>query len=606
MPHAARSNDEVDRLRRAKGDERDLVNAWRGLLPYVRGNAWLLAVVTITAPISGFAEAGLLYLIVQAASAAAAGQDFTALSIGPVDADPVALTNVIAAALVVVGALAVLAVFNAAGAAALSARTLKRVRKLTFYTFMNASWEAQSQEPEGRLQQLLDGYVGRVGTATLQMTQGLTALLSFGAYMVSALLINAAAAGVVLIVVSLIGVLLLPLARRVRRLARDNMRLGLNYSRVLAQSVRLAREIRVFDVAEQVSSEVGAQADEAERMGFRARFLTRLTPQAYQYAALLLVVIGIAVVSSMDIGQIAELGAIVLLLVRALSYAQQMATVTQQLAESKPFVDELLDNQRRYERHRVMRPGSPLARVDRIEMRDATFAYQPGAPVLDELGFVVMAGEAVGIVGPSGSGKSTLAQLLLRLRSPQAGSYLINGEEAASFDLGEWSDRFAFVPQDNLLQSGTVADNIRFFRRELNDGAIERAARLAHLHEDIVALPEGYGTMLGPGARDLSGGQRQRLGLARALAAEPSVLVLDEPTSALDMRSEELIQQTLRALKKTTLTLFIIAHRMPSLVICDRILVLEGGSIAATGTHTELQHSSIFYQEALRLSHVRS
>jgi len=130
---------------------------------------------------------------------------------------------------------------------------------------------------------------------------------------------------------------------------------------------------------------------------------------------------------------------------------------------------------------------------------------------------------------------------------------------------------------------------------------IERAARAAHLHEDIEAWPLGYATLLGSGARDISEGQRQRLGLARALAGAPSVLVLDEPTSALDMRSETLIQETLLALKGT-LTLFIVAHRMTTLALCDRVLVLDGGRVQALGTREELLATSAFFAEVTRLA----
>ncbi len=182
-------------------------------------------------------------------------------------------------------------------------------------------------------------------------------------------------------------------------------------------------------------------------------------------------------------------------------------------------------------------------------------------------------------------------QLLLRLHDPTEGAYEVNGRPAGAYDTASWASTFALVPQDNHLLRGTVAANIAFFRPSIGQADIERAARAAHLHDDVLAFPEGYATEIGTGARELSGGQRQRLGLARALAGAPSVLVLDEPTSALDRRSEQLIQESLIALRGTV-TQFIIAHRMPTLTICDRILVLESGHLAAVGSHAHLQATS--------------
>ncbi|HEV2068502.1 MAG TPA: ABC transporter ATP-binding protein [Acidimicrobiales bacterium] len=549
----------------------------------------------------GFAEAGLLYLVVQAAMLVAAGQQTTELSLGPVVMEQAGRGLIFAACLVLVLVLFMLAVVTSAAAAALTTRTLSRARKRTFGAFVASSWRVKSEEPEGRLQTLLSGHVQRVGTGSLQVTNGITALLSFVAYMASAVLIDPLAAGVVVFGVTVVGLALLPLTRLSRRLSGEAMQLNNRYAGRIAEAVRLAKEVQVFDVGEDVSRRLATDADEAERFGFRSRLVTKLTPSVYQYSALLLVVCGLVIISSVGGGEVAQLGAVVVLLVRALSYGQQLSSTAQHLAETRPFLDELLRAQDRYHRHRLPRDGHRLRRMDTIALRRVRFAYQPGEPVLDDVTFTVAAGEAIGVVGPSGGGKSTLVQTLLRLRTPTEGAYEIDGRPAKDFALGDWYRHFAFVPQENLLLAASVRDNIRFFRAHLSDDDLEHGARLAHIHEDIVALPQGYETVIGPGARDLSGGQRQRLGLARALAGTPNVLVLDEPTSALDMRSEELMQHTLRDISGS-LTLFIVAHRMSTLSICDRILVLERGRVVALGTHAELESANSFYQDALRLS----
>ena len=161
------------------------------------------------------------------------------------------------------------------------------------------------------------------------------------------------------------------------------------------------------------------------------------------------------------------------------------------------------------------------------------YAYRAGVPVLSDVSFEVDGGEAVGVIGPSGAGKSTLVQLLLAAAGARRGRYLVNGVPAREFARDDWHRRVAYVPQEPRLLHASVAENIRFFR-DIDDEAVERAGRLARIHEDIMGWPDGYETIVGPRADAVSGGQQQRICLARALAAQPEVLVLDEPTSALD------------------------------------------------------------------------
>jgi ABC-type multidrug transport system fused ATPase/permease subunit len=229
-----------------------------------------------------------------------------------------------------------------------------------------------------------------------------------------------------------------------------------------------------------------------------------------------------------------------------------------------------------------------------------SFAYNPGRPVLSEISFDIDAGEAVGIIGPSGAGKSTLVQILLQLRRPDDGRYLINGEPVQEFSRDDWHDRVSYVPQDPRLLHASVAENIRFFR-SLEDEAVERAGRLARIHEDIMTWSAGYDTVVGPRADAVSGGQRQRICLARALAASPEVLVLDEPTSALDPHSEKLISESLIGLKHE-LTLFIIAHRMSTLDMCDRVMVVVDGRLVAFDSKALLQRENSYYRRASELA----
>jgi ABC-type multidrug transport system fused ATPase/permease subunit len=210
----------------------------------------------------------------------------------------------------------------------------------------------------------------------------------------------------------------------------------------------------------------------------------------------------------------------------------------------------------------------------------------------------------VGIVGPSGAGKSTLIQLLLRLREPTEGVMTVDARDARRLSLDDWYRHVAFVPQEPHLFAGTVADNVAFFRPEVDAADIQRAAKLAHLHDDVMSWPRGYDTMVGERGGQLSGGQRQRLCIARALVESPDMMVLDEPTSALDVRSESLIRETIADLAPST-TVFVIAHRLSTLAVCDRIMVILDGVLEGFDEPEQLEASNPFYREALRLSGMR-
>ena len=238
-----------------------------------------------------------------------------------------------------------------------------------------------------------------------------------------------------------------------------------------------------------------------------------------------------------------------------------------------------------------------MSKVQTLVFEHVSFAYRPGRPVLTDINFEAHGREAVGVVGPSGAGKSTLVQILLNLRMPDEGRYLINGVPVQQFRQEDWHARVAYVPQEPRLVHASVAENIRYFR-DLDDDALWiRAARLARIHDDIVSWPNGYETIVGPRADAVSGGQQQRICLARALAAQPEILILDEPTSALDPRSEALIQESLTALKHKV-TLFIIAHRMSTLDICDRVMVILDGHLDAFDTIAQLERTNPYYRSA--------
>ena len=542
----------------------------------------------------------MLYAIVRMAVALASNAGHVDLALGPLPDLRFSIVEGFAVALTALTIMTGLAVAEAWISARLSTDVLTDARKRLFRAFVTASWETQSGEREGRLQELMTTYVSKLSASVVTLAKGLVALVSFLTLLMSALVVDFIPAAVSLCAVGPLYVILRPLNGRTKAISRTSAGDNVEYASRIAESVGVAREVHVFHVSDEAIADLSRVADIAAESTFKTRLLGGITPALYQGVALLLLLGGLVGVYFGGPSQVAELAAVVLMLVRSLSYSQQVQSATQQAAEVSPYLEQLQEQLASYESVRVRSGGRALDRVERIEFADVSFHYEPDVPVLKRISFAVERGESIGIVGPTGSGKSTLVQLLLRLREPVKGSYLVSGSDSAEFDLASWFHRFAFVPQDNRLLYGSIADNIAFFRHKVDRAAIEEAARRAQLHDDVQQWPDGYDTLVGHGAQDLSGGQTQRLGLARALLGRPSVLILDEPTSALDVRSERLVQRTLEKLHGEV-TMFIVAHRISTLSICDRVLVLRDGRIEAFASASELRRTDGFYRDTVQL-----
>ncbi|MEH2050888.1 ABC transporter ATP-binding protein [Nostoc sp.] len=223
----------------------------------------------------------------------------------------------------------------------------------------------------------------------------------------------------------------------------------------------------------------------------------------------------------------------------------------------------------------------------KVEYRHISFAYKPGEPVLKDISLLVSPGEAIALVGASGAGKTTFVNLLPRFYDPEVGQIFIDGVDIRDVKLHSLRRQIGIVPQETIMFSGTIAQNIAFGQDVFEIKAVKEAAKIANAHQFISQLPEGYKTWVGERGVNLSGGQRQRIAIARAVLLNPQILILDEATSALDSESEALVQEALERLMEKR-TVFIIAHRLSTVRRCDRILVLEQGKIVESGTHEEL------------------
>jgi len=229
-----------------------------------------------------------------------------------------------------------------------------------------------------------------------------------------------------------------------------------------------------------------------------------------------------------------------------------------------------------------------------ISFDNVSFAYETGTEVLKDVSLTMAPGEVLALVGPSGAGKSTLFNLIPRFYDPSQGQICLDGIDLRDIQFESLRNQIAIVPQDTLLFSGSVRDNIAYGKLDASDSEIEAAARAANAHEFVLQLPQGYATKVGERGTKLSGGQRQRIAIARAILKDPRILLLDEATSALDSESEGLVQEALGRLMHPedntagNRTTIIIAHRLSTVHIADRIAVMDQGRLVEVGTHAEL------------------
>jgi ATP-binding cassette, subfamily B, bacterial len=413
--------------------------------------------------------------------------------------------------------------------------------------------------------------------------------------------------GLVLLAIPLIVLPLMAFGRWVRRLSRnaqDTLADATAYASELVGAIRTVQAYTGERLANARFAGEVEQAYDAARNSSRARaVLTAIVIFIVFSSVVVILWIGSNDVESGLISP-GRLGQFVLYAAFAAAGLGQLSEVWGEVSAASGAAERLFEILR--VKSAISTPVSPRAlpepaRGD-VGFEKVSFAYptRPDAFAVDGVSFSVRAGEKVAIVGPSGAGKSTLFHLLLRFYDPTAGSISIDGVPIRAADPDGLRRRIALVPQDSVVFGASARDNIRFGRPEATDTEVERAADLAHASEFIRRLPGGFDSPLGERGVTLSGGQRQRIAIARAILRDAPLLLLDEATSALDAESETLVQTALEELMKHRTTL-VIAHRLATVLSCDRILVMDQGKIVEQGTHAELVAANGLYARLARL-----
>jgi ATP-binding cassette subfamily B protein len=554
-----------------------------------------VVILGLASVVSALAEAGILATSAQAAAALVNARRSIRVGLGPVH-----LTPSVKDLLLVGLGLAILRLLlqgvTSYYPGAITADVQAMMRSSLLASYSTADWELQSRDREGHFQELMTNQVQLASQGANQATQLVVYGFTFLILALSAFALNVTAALGVFAAALVLLAAMRPITRVGRNLAKRLSAAQLEYAGAIGETNRMTEEVSVFGVAIIQRQRVGRFIAKSRDLVFKTNLIQRAVPNLYQSLIYLTLVVGLLAVDLAHVKGFSSLGAVVLILVRAGSYGQSAQGSWVSMQQALPYVERVQNVSDIYEHSERPKGTMRMRRTEAIAFDDVSYGYYEDRPVLKRLSFKVRGGETIGIVGPSGAGKSTMVQILLRLRVPSDGRYLVNGDDASDYRSEDWHRRVAYVPQQPRLLHATVAENVRFFR-DIDDETVEHACRLARIHDDILSWSDGYNTIVGPRADAVSGGQQQRLCLARALAARPDILILDEPTSALDPRSEALIQDSLMALQ-SELTMFIVAHRMSTLTICNRVMVVLDGSVDGFGTVEELKRSNAYYRSA--------
>jgi ATP-binding cassette, subfamily B, bacterial len=413
--------------------------------------------------------------------------------------------------------------------------------------------------------------------------------------------------GFVLLAIPLIVIPLVAFGRWVRRLSRNAQDTLADATAYASELVGAIRTVQAYTSEQLANARFGGeveQAYEAARTSTRARAVLTAIIIFIVFTS----VVGILWIGSHDVltGAISpgRLGQFVLYAAFAAAGLGQLSEVWGEVSAASGASERLFEILRI--KSAISAPPSPRAmpvpaRGD-VGFDNVSFAYpsRPDALAVDGVSLSVRAGEKVAIVGPSGAGKSTLFQLLLRFYDPATGVVAFDGVPIRSADPREVRARIALVLQESVVFAASARENIRFGRPGATDAEVERAAELAHASEFIRRLPGGFESQLGERGVTLSGGQRQRIAIARAILRDAPLLLLDEATSSLDAESETLVQTALEELMRHRTTL-VIAHRLATVLSCDRIMVMDQGRIVEQGTHASLVAAGGLYARLARL-----
>ena len=483
-------------------------------------------------------------------------------------------------------------------------RVLASLRERIFDRLLRLPLRYFDRRPVG---DLMSRVTNDVDTLNQLLSQGFTQLLgsffSLIGIVVAMLLLDWRLALVCFTIIPVMLLVNVYFARRARRAFRTTRETVGNVTAGLQEEITGVREAQAFSRTEANIARFRERNAANRTANVQAVAITSAFAPAIDVLSTLAtaVVIGyggyLVVTGTLSVGLLAAFLIYVQQFFRPIQLASQVYTQAQAALASGERIYSILDE----DPEPPDPPGMPsLGTIEgHIEFEGVTFGYEPGRPVIHDVSFEIEPGQTVALVGPTGAGKTTIANLVPRFYDATGGSVRVDGRDVREVKRESLREGIATVLQEPFLFSGTVAENIGYGRQDAMREEVEAAARVASAHDFVSELPDGYDTVLGGGGSNLSQGQRQLLSFARAVLANPRILILDEATSNIDTRTEALIQRALGTLLEGR-TSIVIAHRLSTIRTADLILVVADGRIAERGTHAELLEKSGLYADLYR------
>ena len=451
------------------------------------------------------------------------------------------------------------------------------------------------------------GYIQTSTVRDVQMTaslfdvfaQTIQSFTGFLMYFAVAVGISSRITAYTILVGAVLLLFLYPLVKKTRTIGEKTIEAEKNMSELLTEYLFGLKTVKTAGKEEEVLAEGKGFLETMRRLYTKNAFVHSMGTIFIQPIGFLLIIVIFYFAYHSPNFNIVVFGATIYLIQKIFSYLESGQNALHSVNQYAPYASNILSlkkNLSMYEESKFV-GGNVFLFNNTFKAENVSFSYKEDAPALHNVSFEIKRGETVGLIGPSGSGKTTLADMILRLFKPNEGKIFIDGKSIEDINLREWRSNVGYVSQDLFLVDGTVEENIRFYNVSLSDSDVRRAAKDANIADVIEKLPDGYQTLIGDRGLFLSAGQRQRIVLARVLATRPKILVLDEATSALDNETEQLVHKAIEKLHGD-ITVLIIAHRLSTVLLADRVMVLDAGKIEEIGKPKELleDKTSYFYR----------
>lgn len=472
--------------------------------------------------------------------------------------------------------------------ARITADYAKNIRSELFKLTLGSNWTALSKQKVGHLEQILTTNVNN-SAALLSYIGGFILVVSnLVVYSVIAINISFSIAVLTFVLGGFMFFLFKPLFYKNRITSAETVEKYKKLAHYVNENIIGIKTIKSMFVEGPVIKKASGYFERMKQLDITVESLKIFTNASLQPIGMIFIVGMFAFFYKTDTFNFVSFAVIVYVINKIFSNIQIAQAQIHTISSQIPHIMSILSYKEHATEYKEQNIGKQKFDFnDVLELKDISFSYHENQSILSLVSFSLEKGKMIGLIGPSGAGKTTLVDILLRLLHPTQGVVLLDGQKIDEINLREWRKNVGYVSQDIFLINDTIENNIRFYEESISHEDIVSAARMANIHLFIETLPDGYHTIVGERGTRFSGGQRQRIALARVLARRPSILILDEATSALDNESEALIQKAIERLKRT-MTVIAIAHRLSTVMISDKLIVLKNGKLAEEGAPQEL------------------